>query len=201
MSCGVTNPYMNKRAEKGHAYEPTSYEHLANTLTHGIAILPSIIICKFLISSAYRDLQFYLMILYGFFTVLLFSASTIYHLCELLFRPNKRTLRYYLHIADRTVIYFFIASSATPWLTIRHAQTVGAHLKWFVWVFAFFGIGYQLKYHEKNKTLETCLYVLVASLPYVGIITMNDRSGMPWMIAGGFIYGTGAVFFVSLSII
>lgn len=70
-------------------------------------------------------------------------------------------------------------------------------MKWFVWAFAVFGIGYQLKYHEKNKTLETCLYVLVASLPYIGIITMNDRSGMPLMIFGGLVYGTGAVFFVS----
>lgn len=45
--------------------------------------------------------------------------------------------------------------------------------------------------------METCLYVLVASLPYVGIVTMNDRSGMPLMIFGGLVYGTGAVFFVS----
>jgi predicted membrane channel-forming protein YqfA (hemolysin III family) len=51
----------------------------------------------------------------------------------------------------------------------------------------------------RNKGLETFLYVLVATLPYIGIITMNDRSGMPWMILGGLVYGIGAVFFVSLS--
>lgn len=38
---------------------------------------------------------------------------------------------------------------------------------------------------------------MVASLPYVGIVTMNDRTGMPWMIFGGLVYGAGAVFFVS----
>ncbi|KAI6179818.1 Monocyte to macrophage differentiation factor 2 [Aphelenchoides besseyi] len=185
-------PLMNKRASPGEAYEPTFHEHIANTVTHGIAIIPSLFIARLLVASAYRDLQYNLMVMYGFFTVLLFSASTIYHLCELLFRPHKR---FYLHIADRTVIYFFIAASSTPWLTLRHAQTVGTNLKWFVWAFAFFGIAYQLKYHERHKTLETCLYVVVATLPYVGIITMNDRTGLPLMIFGGFIYAIGAVFF------
>ncbi|KAI6227412.1 Monocyte to macrophage differentiation factor 2 [Aphelenchoides fujianensis] len=125
---------MNKRANRGEAYEPTFHEHIANTVTHGIAIVPSLFIARSLIAAAYRDLQLHLMYLYGFFTVLLFLRlhhSTTF--ANLLFRPHKRTLRYYLHIADRTTIYFFIAASSTPWLTLRHAQTVGTNLKWFVW--------------------------------------------------------------------
>ncbi|CAD5207610.1 unnamed protein product [Bursaphelenchus xylophilus] len=194
-NCGVINPYMNARAKPGQAYEPTRLEHVANTLTHGIAIVPSLLITRVLIEAAYRDLQQHLMVIYGFFTTLLFTASTTYHLGELLFRPEKRTLRYYLHITDRAVIYFFIAASATPWLTLRHPETTGTTLKWVVWAFAMFGIGYQLKYHEKYKTVETCLYAVVASLPYVGILTMHDRNGMPLMVAGGLVYAMGAVFF------
>ncbi|CAD5205368.1 unnamed protein product [Bursaphelenchus okinawaensis] len=194
-NCGVVNPYMNPRAQHGEAYEPTRLEHLANTFTHGIAIIPSLVITRILIDAAYRELQQHLMVMYGFFTTLLFTASTAYHFCELLFRPDKRTLRYYLHITDRITIYFFIASSATPWLTLRHADTIGAHLKWIIWVIALIGIAYQLKYHERYKTIETCFYVVVASIPYVGIITMNDRNGMPLMILGGLVYVVGTVFF------
>lgn len=29
---------MNKKAEKGQAYEPTHFEHIANTITHGVSV-------------------------------------------------------------------------------------------------------------------------------------------------------------------
>ncbi|EPB72870.1 hypothetical protein ANCCEY_08044 [Ancylostoma ceylanicum] len=81
--------YKNKRAAKGEAYEPTTYEHWANTISHGIGIVPSIIVFQHMISIAHRDLQFYLMIIYGLFTTLLFSSSTCYHACELKYRQKR----------------------------------------------------------------------------------------------------------------
>jgi hypothetical protein len=30
---------MNKKPQKGGAYEPTPHEHVANTLTHGVSFL------------------------------------------------------------------------------------------------------------------------------------------------------------------
>jgi monocyte-to-macrophage differentiation protein len=195
MSCGVVNPYMNKRAAPGEAYEPTFHEHIANTFSHGIAIVPSFLAARSLLSYAHRDLQFQLMLLYGFFTTLLFLASTLYHLCELIFRPRKRKLRYYLHIMDRAVIYFFIAASSTPWLSLRHSEVVGKNLKWLVWTFAFCGTAYQLKFHERYKSMETCMYIVVASVPYVAIFTMNDRTGLPLMLLGGLVYLVGVIFF------
>ncbi|KAH7673072.1 Protein Y71G12B.23 a [Aphelenchoides avenae] len=195
MSCGVVNPYMNKRAGPGEAYEPTFHEHVANTFSHGVAIVPSVLITRSLVASAYRDLQYQLMLLLGFFTTLLFSASTLYHFCELMFRPHKRKLRYYLHIMDRAVIYFFIAASSTPWLSLRHSDLVGTNLKWIVWVGACCGTAYQLKFHERYKSMETCLYIVIASVPYVAIFTMNDRTGLPLMLLGGVVYLVGVVFF------
>lgn len=38
--------WMNERALPGEMYEPTPVEHFANTFTHGIMIIPSIIAGK-----------------------------------------------------------------------------------------------------------------------------------------------------------
>uniref|UniRef100_A0AC34F707 Uncharacterized protein n=1 Tax=Panagrolaimus sp. ES5 TaxID=591445 RepID=A0AC34F707_9BILA len=160
-SCGIVNPYMNKRAAKNENYEPTYYEHIANTLTHGM----------------------------------LFLMSTLYHLCEFLFRPDKKTLRYYLHITDRVAIYFFIAASSNPWLSLRHSDYLGKNLKWFVWFSAIFGICYQFKFHERFKTVETCMYIVISTIPFAAMATMNDRTGLPLMLLGGAVYAVGVIFF------
>ncbi|VDL70574.1 unnamed protein product [Nippostrongylus brasiliensis] len=95
--CGIVNPslYKNKRAAKGEAYEPTKFEHWANTISHGvrievdqIGIVPSVLVFRHMVSISHRELQFYLMIVYGLFTTLLFSSSTCYHVCELKFRQK-----------------------------------------------------------------------------------------------------------------
>jgi monocyte-to-macrophage differentiation protein len=194
-SCGVVNPYMNKKPPAGENYEPTQHEHIANTLTHGLAILPSIFISNYLIQRSHRELQFHMMIVYGIATFTLFLMSTLYHLAELLFRPNKKTLRYYLHITDRVAIYFFIAASSHPWLSLRHSDYLGKNLKWFVWASAIFGICYQFKFHERFKNLETCLYIVISTLPFVAMMTMNDRTGLPLMLLGLAVYALGVIFF------
>ncbi|KAK6727370.1 hypothetical protein RB195_005204 [Necator americanus] len=189
--------YKNRRAAKGEAYEPTKYEHWANTISHAVGIVPSVLVFRYMVSIAHRDLQFYLMIIYGLFTTLLFSSSTCYHACELKYRQKRAQtqLRYYLHICDRAAIYLFIAASYTPWLTLRHCGYPGLNLKWMIWVFALLGILYQYNFHEKYKTLETMLYILIAGCPSVAIFTMNDRTGLEWMIVGGVVYIAGVIFF------
>uniref|UniRef100_A0AC34QFM6 Hemolysin III n=1 Tax=Panagrolaimus sp. JU765 TaxID=591449 RepID=A0AC34QFM6_9BILA len=194
-SCGVVNPYMNKKARKGESYEPTKHEHVANIATHGVVIVPAIYVTHYLILEAYRDLQHHMMIIYAVATVLLFLMSTLYHLSEYLFRPGRKTLRYYLHITDRVMIYFFIAATANPWLSLRHSDFFGKNLKWIIWAAAIFGICYQFKFHERFKTLETFLYVIISSLPFLAMLTMNDRTGLPLMFLGGAVYAVGVVFF------
>lgn len=45
--------WMNKRAEPGKCYEPTNFEHFANTFSHCVMIIPSIIGKELLLQSAY----------------------------------------------------------------------------------------------------------------------------------------------------
>ncbi|CAI4226812.1 unnamed protein product [Auanema sp. JU1783] len=198
-SCGIVNPYTfkNKRAAKGEAYEPTHHEHYANTLSHAIGVLPSILIFSHMITSTHNSMQFYLMLVYGIFTTLLFCSSTCYHFCELCYREKREqpTLRFYLHICDRAAIYLFIAASYTPWLFLREYDCYGLNMKYLVWVFALLGILYQYNFHERYKTLEIVIYITIAAGPSIAIFNMKDQSGLDIMLFGGIIYLAGVIFF------
>ncbi|PAV85618.1 hypothetical protein WR25_08235 [Diploscapter pachys] len=198
--CGfISPPYKNKRAGKGEAYEPTHIEHWANTLSHAIGIVPSIITFYYITQYTGNNIfQYRLMITYGIFTTLLFLSSTLYHSCELCYREEKKKslLRYYLHIGDRAAIYLFIAASYTPWLTLRSSAYPVMNINWwFVWAFAIIGIVYQMNFHERYKTLETTIYIFQAALPGVALMTMEDQTGVDLMKLGGFVYACGVVFF------
>ncbi|MFH4981435.1 hypothetical protein AB6A40_008144 [Gnathostoma spinigerum] len=118
--------------------------------------------------------------------------STSYHTCELLFRPNKRRLRLYLHISDRAVIYFFIAASYTPWFTLRSHGYIGLNL---VWMLAVLGILYQYAFHERFKTLETLIYLIASCVPALLFVFESNWDGFGLMGLGGFVYLTGVFFF------
>uniref|UniRef100_A0AC35TUG9 Monocyte to macrophage differentiation factor 2 n=1 Tax=Rhabditophanes sp. KR3021 TaxID=114890 RepID=A0AC35TUG9_9BILA len=195
-TCGVQSIFMNPRSKVGASYNPTMYEHYANVLTHAIPIPFAYYGTKHMIESSSTNLQHLVTLIYATFTILLFTMSSCYHLSELLFRPAKPRLRYYLHITDRVSIYFFIASSYTPWLVLRHCDTFfGPHMKWMVWAFAVLGCAYQISFHERYKTFETILYVFIAGTPALVFLYMTDTTGMHLMILGGIVYIAGVVFF------
>lgn len=187
--------FMNKRATNGEAYEPTFAEHVANVASHAIAIPISIIATSYLLSASQYALQYNVAFLYGFSGTLLFLSSTAYHSSELLFRPHRKILRYYLHILDRATIYFFIAASYTPWVTLRECTNVLIDVKIVIWLLALAGIIYQCNFHERFKTAETVFYIALGTGPSFATLTMTDRSGLSLMAMGGLAYLAGVVFF------
>lgn len=71
--------WMNQRAKPKEAYRPTQIEHLANVLTHGIWIVPSIIATVELIRRSQTTEQYISAIVYGATLILIFTVSTIFH--------------------------------------------------------------------------------------------------------------------------
>jgi len=189
--------FMNERAI-GRAYAPTTHEHAANCLTHGILIVPSFIAAQRLISRANTPDEYWSSIIYGNALILLFSFSTVFH-CSC-FHPTYRNskLRHLLHRIDRASIYIFISSSYTPWLLLRPAQSISTTTALtIVWIMALLGITYQILYHERYKLLETCIYIVVGLFPAIVIIDMIEYDGLFEMAIGGFMFLSGVAFFKS----
>lgn len=186
--------FMNKRPSQDD-YIPTDIEQLANIITHGVWILPSLVGLWLLQVMAESPVQSLAVLIYGSSIFLLFTVSTAFH--SLAYYGRSKQLKNFFHMSDRVAIYIFIAASYTPWLALKDFNRFGTLMIWIVWTAAIFGITYQYKYHDRSKCLETLLYVFIATLPSVIIFEMKEPSGITELAAGGVAYFLGVFFFKS----
>lgn len=191
----VQERFMNAPAKRNEAYVPTEIEHVANIVTHGLLVFPSILGLFFLVYQSSNSPEYISAIIYGLGLIGLFSVSTVFH--SVFYSGRFRVLKDILHRCDRAVIYLFIAASYTPWLMLKdlEPEAWSSELCWFVWVMAICGIAYQNLFHERYKTLETCFYLIMGIIPAAATLHMQDRSGLTELAAGGLIYILGVVFF------
>lgn len=71
--------WMNHRAKPTEAYKPTQIEHIANVLTHGIWVVPSIMATVELVKRSYTTEQMISAVVYGATLILIFTVSTTFH--------------------------------------------------------------------------------------------------------------------------
>ncbi|XP_035907833.1 monocyte to macrophage differentiation factor isoform X2 [Anopheles stephensi] len=188
----------NPRAAPGCAYIPTKVEHIANIITHGTWVLPSMYAGLQLYDRSHTPAQTLAAVIYGAALSMLFFVSTCFHcVC---YCNHNRPLKDALHRCDRAMIYIFIAGSYYPWLSLGHTThpQIVSVVKWSVWVMAVLGIVYQQMYHERYKCLETFFYVVIGLGPSVVIVLWgHEFTGMPELKFGGILYIIGIVFFKS----
>lgn len=214
---------MNKAASSNSRYSPTKYEHCANTFSHAIWILPSIIASELLlhaghlkqsVGTTYKDdvvLEFTSRT-YGTTLVLLFLISSVYHWMDWNQHcihegkngsADRPSLTRAFHLCDRTSIYMFIAGSYQPWLLLSTLDENLRWLQWEIWVAAITGTVYTFLFLEKNKLLETVFYVfhglgpglvLFGTGPWLGHST-NHQPGLTPLVLGGVAYLTGVVIY------
>nr|XP_005504623.2 monocyte to macrophage differentiation factor 2 isoform X2 [Columba livia] len=188
--------FMNHRVPSNCRYQPTEYEHAANCATHAFWILPSILgssILYILSDNRWETISAWI---YGFGLSSLFIVSTIFHTISWKKR-HLRTVEHCLHMFDRMVIYFFIAASYAPWLNLRELGPWASHMRWIIWIMASIGTIYVFFFHERYKLVELVCYVIMGFFPALVILSMPNRDGLPELVAGGFFYCLGMVFFKS----
>jgi len=174
----------------------TRHQEVVNGITHGIAILLGIIGLPFLIASAAAHSTTAAIIsacIYSFSFLLLFTCSTIFHLCQ---EPAWRRI---FKIFDHIAIYFLIAGTYTPFLVIYMDNTFGHTLLYILWGLTAVGIFFKLRFTGRFEIVSTIIYILMGWIMVAGGSKFFDA--LPHQVAvyicvGGVIYTLGTIFYI-----
>ena len=161
--------------------------------THMGGAILAIVGTVFLGLKAQGGLAIAAAIVYGVTMVLMFSASCTYHLVT---GPQK--LISVARIVDHCMIYILIAGTYTPvvalvldgWLRITYFSGI--------WACALIGIALKIFFTGKFRTVSTVLYCVMGLLIALASVTLYKTAGLWFMfflIMGGVMYITGAVFY------
>ena len=170
-------------------------EEIANSVSHGVALLTAIVAVPFLVVSASHQsaVNFIGAIVFAATMVLLYLTSTLYHAL-----PTSRAKRVFLKL-DYSAIFLFIAGSYTPFALGALRGVWGWTLFGVVWSLAAIGITLKAFDRLSPPWLSTSLYLVMGWLVLIAAVPMVKHVPLPslmWLVAGGLSYTAGVAFFV-----
>lgn len=173
----------------------TRAEEWANSITHGIGVVLSVIGLPILVVMAIARGEISLLVgssIFGGTLVFMYAASTLYHSFR---KPNlKRVLR----ILDHIAIYLLIAGTYTPFVLLYFDGGWAWTLLCLEWGIALAGIVFKLFFTGRFEVASTIVYIAMGWLA-VGVmkpLLVAAPSGcVAWMAAGGLLYTGGIVFY------
>lgn len=175
----------------------TPQEEIANSLSHGLGFLVSVIAAPILILDASKRLDVISLvgvILFSGSMMLLYLSSTIYHAL-----PWGRAKKAFL-LVDHSAIFLLIAGTYTPFTLGILRGFWGWVLLGLVWSFALVGMSLKLSRIIHNTTFFTILYLAMGWLILIDVqllIERIDPTGLHLLIAGGLAYTLGVGFFAT----
>ena len=170
-------------------------EEIANSVSHGLALLAAIGAVPFLMAAA-RDLSTASRVgavVFAVTMVLLYFTSMLYHAL-----PNGRAKRVFLKL-DYCAIFLFIAGSYTPFALGALYGAWGWTLFGLVWALAVVGVILKSTDKLSHPWISTSLYLGMGWLVLIAAVPLVERvptQGLVWLVAGGLAYTLGVVFFV-----
>jgi hemolysin III len=187
---------MDKGAAPKHPLpEYTLGEEIANSVTHGIGALLSLIGTAILLYRAVRDgttLHVISFAVYGSCLFLLHLSSTLYHAL----RPPqaKRVFR----VFDHCSIYLLIAGTYTPFLLLSLWGRWGLTLLIAIWTLAIAGIVFKSLFIGRLQRASVLLYILMGWMIIVAAREAWMRvphAAIGFVAAGGLFYTLGVAFY------
>ena len=169
---------------------------LANVITHGLALLLSIIATPILIAVGAQNgsiVQVLGLGVFCFSMLMVYTSSTIFH--SILDERLKHTFR----IIDHISIYFLIAGTHTPLVLLYFNQPRGWFFLLGLWSLVLVGIIFKLFFTGRYEFFSISIYVAMGWSGFLFLPQMfekMDSSSIYWLLAGGILYSVGIIFYV-----
>ena len=173
-------------------YDPQ--EELINAYSHGLGAVLAFIAAIFLIVKGYGLPlgQWISLWVYGLSLVLLLSSSMLYHFAQ------DELKRYWYKKLDHTAIYYLIAGTYTPFLSIAIPTAKAHHLLIALWVIALIGTLFKLVFIHRFQKVSLAAYLVMG---WLAVLVMDDmqrylsKDAIQLLIAGGLAYTVGTLFY------
>jgi hemolysin III len=177
--------------------EQSQAEEIANSISHGIALVAALVGTPILIVHAARLGDTGYIVGTSVFcatVILLYLGSTLYHAL-----PTGKVKRIFRAI-EHSAIFLLIAGTYTPFTLGVLRGAWGWTLFGIVWSLAAGGVA--LKTFEKvsHPIISTSLYLLMGWVIVIAVDPLLARvpqAGLLWLIAGGLSYTAGVAFFAT----
>lgn len=179
--------------------EQSQFEEKLNAFTHAFGACLGIAALVLLVAfnTHKTDWSLFSVIVYGVSIIVLFSASTFYHLVI------DDVKKHYFRIVDHISIYLLIAGTYSPVLLITLDQSLGWVLFTVVWSIAAFGLILKLFFTGRYEIFSTLLYLVMGWLIVFDFSKLSEvigPNGVLLLFAGGLAYTLGIVFYAIHSI-
>jgi len=173
----------------------TTGEEIANSISHGLALLASLVGAPLLIAHAVRYHGFLDVVgasVFGVSMVLMYLASLLYHVMP--HHKGKHVYRVFDHVA----IFVLIAGTYTPFALGVLRGFWGWTILCLVWALALTGILSKLFGGFRHPKASMTLYLGMGWLVLLVIRPLYLHmpfAGVLWLLAGGVAYTLGTPFF------
>lgn len=167
-----------------------------NSLTHLFGAMISIVGLVLLVYRAALDATVWHIVsfsIYGASLILLFSASSIYHMLR-----TSIKVQTILRKIDHMMIYLLIAGTYTPVTLVALRGGWGWSLFGIVWGVAITGMVMKAIWINIPRWLSTLTYILMGWIVVIAFYPLKETlplEGLIWLIAGGIVYTLGAVIY------
>ncbi|WP_407303487.1 hemolysin III family protein [Acinetobacter sp.] len=173
-------------------YDP--HEEKINAISHALgAVLAATASIFMLFKGSYLPLgQFIGLCVYALSLIILFAASSLYHYAE---SPQRRG--WYKKL-DHTAIYYLIAGTYTPFLSIALPTAKAQYLLIALWVIAVIGTLFKLVFIHRFQKISLIAYLVMG---WLALLVMDDMQrflsdqALTYLVIGGLAYTIGALFY------
>jgi hemolysin III len=172
----------------------TDAEEIANTITHGLGFLLSVLGATAMAIQVFRGGDGWRALgcmIYASSLVAVYALSTLSHSCS---APNLKSL---FRRLDQAFIYLLIAATYTPFSLAYLRTGPWSLLLAAMWTIAMFGFFSKILLAHRVDAVSIWIYVVLGWMPIVAgfaLVDLVPDAALWWMLIGGLCYSVGTVF-------